>query len=246
MPRTKDVSIHMVSDLYPESLAGLCKLFRRVLGDDVQSKCWFGTFYRWFVEDVDSLGNGKAGRSSPDGLRRDGLRQRPCRAEPGFSRRRRGIRPFCRSGLDLFKELSYTCAKLWEIKRHESPDRMDEPLPIRLWGVPVRIGSCESGHLWAKDKLSDSFYISHANQLAEMRHFMSMVAERGGENMVDWLYENSFTYDPEPVLEEMRAALIQADIGDRPKDCVPCRSKNVAMETLYLIGSPLTLSKDYY
>ena len=244
MPDCIEVSSYTVNDLYPESLSGLCKLFRRVLGDNVQSKCWFGTFYRWFEQDVILWESEKRADHHLTAFGGMGSVNDLAGPAPSFPGGEEGFDRFAQA-LDLFKELSYTCAKLWEIKRRETPERMNEPLPIRLWGVPVRIGSCEAGHQWAKDKLSDSFYFHHASRLAEMRLFMSMVAKRGGENMVDRLYENPFTYDPEPVLEEMRTALIRAGIGERLKDCVPCRAKNVAMETLYLIGNPLTLSKEY-
>lgn len=229
---------------YPQLLASLRTLMHYALAGNITSQCWYGTFYRWFEQDLELWeteqtalhhlqafgGMGSFNDLVPDKDFPGG--------EEAFSRFYTAYR--------LLKELSFLCAQLWEEYRKESPDRTDGDVLINFTGVPVTICTCPSGHRWMKENFNISFYAHHANSIAEMAEGFMLVSSLGGEKAVAWLLENDVSADSQPVLAAMRKAVADFGAHPKPKSCNDCRKGRVECELLYMTGWPLTLSKEHF
>jgi hypothetical protein len=233
-----------VGQVYPKLLRGLCALLDFALEGKLDSDCWYGTFFRWFRQD---LALWESERTTVHHLRAFGGMGSFNDLVPtvDFPGGRAGFERFHRA-YRLLKELSYASAQLWYEARRRYPDQGDRDVLIDYRGVPVTICTCAEGHRWMKENFAMSYYASHAATIAEMNAGFDMVAELGGKPMVDWLFRHKLAFDLTPVLDAMRAAVARLGLNPKPENCNACRKKQIDGELLYLIGWPMALSPEFF
>jgi len=226
-------------------LKGLCALLQWALKGNITSQCWYGTFYKWFQEDlklwqaerkVDHHIGAFGGMGSFNDL---------AGPDPDFPGGEEGFEYFYNAYL-LLKNLSYLSAQLWYWFLHDYPEHIDSKLKIIFNGIPVTICTCIKGHSWMKEDINISFYTSHANQISEMRQCLRLIQDKGGERAVKWLLKNKIKADPESIRSEMKEALARAGIINRPEKCQACKGKDIPSVLQYLLGDPLELSTDHF
>lgn len=233
-----------VGQVYPELMRALCALLERTHEGSLTSKCWYGTFYRWFLKDLDLWDSERTTRHHLQAFGGMGSFNDPVLGNdfPGGSE---DFERFCKAHR-LLKELSYTSGQLWDEARSRYPGQLHRDVLITFRGIPVSICTCRNGHRWMRDELTVPFYLSSAANIAEMNSGFELVAQRGGEAAEEWLSRNELAFDPEPVLADMRAAVDCLGLEPRPDDCKACRKKPVDSEILYLIGFPMVLSQEFF
>jgi len=233
-----------VGQVYPELLHALCALLDHALQGKIESGCWFGTFYRWFREDLDLwaterttahhlLAFGGMGsfndlvysRNFPGG-------------EAGFDKFYQVYR--------LIKELSFACAEMWHEARRRFPDQVDRDILINYRGIPLTICTCSNGHRWMKEDLGMSFYASHAKTIAEMNAGFELVAQLGGKASMNWMFHHKLPFNSRPVLEAMRTAVDRIGLAPKPGNCTACNKKRISRELFYMIGWPMTVSPEFF